>query len=267
MGKATLVLRADADCAIYCDGQLITALNNGKIEKVMVDLGSHTIEFVSLENESCRSIKKVICDVPGNSFLVSINDLRQQINQVQNITMKLMTKANGHSFVDLGLSVVWATCNIGAKRDTDFGLYYALGDTTPESDKHFYLPLQFPDSYYKNIDEECSINPESGHDPVRKLWGGKWRLPTKEDVQDLIDNCDQYKEYKGDKEFLKCTSKINSQSIIIPYAGYYNHQGWNCSFWTSTLRLYGSFYIFNDGYIGDNDIASGLQLRAVMDKE
>lgn len=39
---------------------------------------------------------------------------------------------NGHEYVDLGLSVKWATCNIGAEKPEDYGAYFAWGETTPK---------------------------------------------------------------------------------------------------------------------------------------
>ena len=79
-------------------------------------------------------------------------------------------QANGHEYVDLGLSVKWATCNIGATRPSEFGEYYVWGETSSETLKSDV-----------DVEEQLnkSIHPDSGYDAARENWGGAWRLPTR----------------------------------------------------------------------------------------
>lgn len=106
---------------------------------------------------------------------------------------------NGHEYVNLGLSVKWATCNVGASRPEQSGTYYAWGETAPKYDYSW-------DNYFDAVDNEGErfyeyftstfnrrgknrISPDSGRDAARKEWGASWRLPTKEEMEELIDRC------------------------------------------------------------------------------
>lgn len=59
-------------------------------------------------------------------------------------------KLNGHEYVDLGLSVKWATCNIGANAPEKGGTYYAWGETMPKYDYAWY-------NYFDAIDDEAEL--------------------------------------------------------------------------------------------------------------
>ena len=87
---------------------------------------------------------------------------------------------NGHQYVDLGLSVKWATCNIGASKynTVSYGVFFAWGETETRYafDKNYYLePKQ--GHYY---DGNLSVL-EPSDDAATVLWGKEWRLPTKEE--------------------------------------------------------------------------------------
>ena len=88
----------------------------------------------------------------------------------------------GHEYVDLGLSVKWATCNVGATKPEEYGNYYAWGETTTKS------------SY---TEENCrtfgvSMNDISGnatYDAARANIGGSARMPTASEIDELRLNC------------------------------------------------------------------------------
>ena len=85
--------------------------------------------------------------------------------------------------VDLGLSVKWASCNIGATIPADYGNYYAWGETVPKK------------SYTSDnsvTDGDGSIDDFSGtatYDAASANWGGTWRMPTKDECEELVDEC------------------------------------------------------------------------------
>lgn len=105
-------------------------------------------------------------------------------NNTTQIRFQTTGNENGHGYVDLGLPSgnMWATCNVGAHRPSDFGEYYAWGELV---EKNSYtndncstignLPLNINNTQY---------------DVVNNKWGGKWRMPTKDDLQELVDLCD-----------------------------------------------------------------------------
>ena len=89
---------------------------------------------------------------------------------------------NGHGYVDLGLSVKWATCNLGANKPEDYGNYYAWGETSTKTEYAEYNSK----TYGKSMND---ISGNVNYDVARANWGGKWRLPTKTEMQELIDKC------------------------------------------------------------------------------
>ena len=88
---------------------------------------------------------------------------------------------NGHEWVDLGLSVKWASCNVGARNMLDDGNYYAWGETSTKS-------TYTRDNSETNCVEITDIAGTS-RDVARREWGGTWRLPTKAEMQELVDKC------------------------------------------------------------------------------
>ncbi len=118
---------------------------------------------------------------------------------------------NGHDYVDLGLSVKWATCNVGATAPPDYGNYYAWGSTKT---KWIYL-LWNSISYRK-----CggSIAGNSQYDAARAFWGGSWRLPTKDEIDELIDKCKWKWTTQGCTNGYEITGP-NGNSIFLPAAG------------------------------------------------
>lgn len=118
----------------------------------------------------------------------------------------------GHEWVDLGLSVKWATCNVGASTPDAYGNYYAWGDIKTKSN----FNLSNCVTLHKSAG---SIGGNSSLDAARANWGGNWRMPTKEEFQELIDNCTWTWTSQNGHNGYKVTSKKNSQSIFLPAAG------------------------------------------------
>ena len=118
----------------------------------------------------------------------------------------------GHEFVDLGLSVKWATCNVGADSPEDYGSYFAWGETTK---KKRYTEKN-SETYGKELGD---ISGNSAYDAARANWGSTWRMPTKAEFRELIDSCDWIWTTHNGKEGYKIVSKKNNNSIFLPAAG------------------------------------------------
>ena len=123
-------------------------------------------------------------------------------------------KINGHAYVDLGLSVKWATCNVGASSFKDYGDYFAWGETSTKSSYDEDNSKTYDDSSY-NYD----IGGNASLDAARANWGGTWRLPTKAEAQELRDECDWEWTTQGGKNGYKVTGP-SGRSIFLPAAGY-----------------------------------------------
>ena len=100
---------------------------------------------------------------------------------------------DGHEAVDLGLSVKWATCNVGAYNPEDYGEYYAWGETKEKSD-YRYDNYKWYDSenrvytkYNEEMDGKTVLDPSD--DVATVKWGKKWRMPTKTEIDELVDKC------------------------------------------------------------------------------
>ena len=142
---------------------------------------------------------------------------------------------DGYEYVDLGLSVKWATCKIGAKSETDYGSYFAWGETAEKAD---YTWDTYKWGKYANSDKtdegmtkyntkDGLTTLEAGDDPATVNWGSKWRTPTINECKELLDKTKcvwtwiTKKDADGnDVNGYTVTSKINGNSIFLPAAGY-----------------------------------------------
>ena len=153
--------------------------------------------------------------------------------------------------VDLGLSVKWASCNLGASKPKDAGHFYAWGETKPKtvfSEKNYGLYKEGPQrstgnlaaleylltkycsdkktsdapGVYGNVDGKTVL--EAADDPARKERGGNWRIPTREEMKELHEKCDWKWTEVGGVPGYKVSSRRNGNSIFLPAAGYYRDQ-------------------------------------------
>lgn len=117
---------------------------------------------------------------------------------------------NGHEYVDLGLSVMWATCNVGAESPEDYGDYFAWGEIETKStyNERTYKCKKFSD---------LELPPY--HDAAYANWRSTWRMPTDDEWAELCEKCRwTWITEKGVNGY-NVTSKINGNSIFLPAAG------------------------------------------------
>ena len=139
--------------------------------------------------------------------------------------------------VDLGLSVKWATCNLGATSPEQPGGFYSWGETTPKTSNfgsmegYKYVKTKkssygdnilIYDKYYPDTDK-TKLDPED--DAARVKLGGKWRMPTIAEFQELIDNCTWTLTTRGGVDGFEVKSKVNDNSIFLPFTGMYGPSG------------------------------------------
>ena len=117
--------------------------------------------------------------------------------------------------VDLGLSVYWCSCNVGAETPEEFGDYYAWGETSPKSryteDNYSY----YNSSTTQYIDIGSDIS-GTQYDAATVNLGSDWRMPTKEQMQELLDKCTWEWTQINNINGYKVTA-VNGNSIFIPY--------------------------------------------------
>ena len=133
---------------------------------------------------------------------------------------------NGYDYVDLGLpsGLKWATCNIGASSPEQTGLYFAWGETTGYTAEQVTSGVREFNKASYNAGPAASIstNLTLEHDAAHIYMGGSWRMPTKNEFQELLNNCNvmQTEDYNGTGvKGLVFTSKSNGKSVFFPAAG------------------------------------------------
>ncbi len=149
----------------------------------------------------------------------------------RNETIKRSGTINGHEWVDLGLSVKWATCNVGASQPHGYGNYYAWGETSTKSK----YTSDNSRTHGKNMRD---ISGNSTYDVARSNWGGSWRLPTKREMEELKDKCTWTWTSQSGVKGYKVTGP-NGNSIFLPAAGNCdwssrNDVGEDGYYWSST---------------------------------
>lgn len=183
---------------------------------------------------------------------------------------KLTGVVDGHEAVDLGLSVKWATCNIGTTKPEYFGNYYGWGDPTGKktSSNTNYYPNSNPPTDIKN----------TKYDIAYSNWGKKWRMPTDKEVRELISECYySYKKVNGVGGLL--FKGKTGGTIFLPICGYRDYttnirqSDWG-SYWTSNLNDEIDSKCLKITYDGDAYATiseslrcNGLSVRAVTDSE
>lgn len=177
---------------------------------------------------------------------------------------------NGHEYVDLGLpsGLKWATCNVGASSPSDYGDYYAWGDTATKSE----YTEENCKTWKKSIGD-ISGNPD--YDAARANWGGSWRLPSKKECEELESKCTWTWTTQGGHNGYKVTGP-NGNSIFVPAAGFRYGSSLDAAgdrgyYWSSTpnegntqdaclLYFLGSYH-----YVGWTNRNLGRSVRPVSD--
>ena len=119
--------------------------------------------------------------------------------------------------VDLGLSVYWASHNVGASTPEDIGYIFLWGDIVGYSPERFKERAKLKIKGPTHLD--CFTG-NSEYDAATAHWGGNWRTPTVEEIEELIYECkwEKVKSETDDKKgkFCKVTGP-NQNYIILPY--------------------------------------------------
>lgn len=121
---------------------------------------------------------------------------------------------NGHEYVDLGLpsGLKWATMNVGATSPSDYGSYFAWGETNTKYEYNENNCRTWERTY-------GDIGGNVQYDAARANWGGSWRLPTKAECEELINCCSWAFITMGNHNGYKVTGP-NGNYIFLPAAGY-----------------------------------------------
>lgn len=190
------------------------------------------------------------------------------------------------TYVDLGLSVKWAKCNLGANTPEQSGDFYAWGEVETKNEFD-WTTYKWCNGTFNSLTKYCvkgmrnfgkvdgntKLVPED--DVVCVKLGGKWRMPTKDELDELLVNCTCEWKRINNVNGIKLTSKINGNNIFLPAAGYYFKSlgGVNedCYYWSSSLDSSYSpgavGFVFINGKLqeGYPFRCMGISVRPVLD--
>ena len=128
----------------------------------------------------------------------------------------IAAKEQSKKAVDLGLSVKWAAWNIGAEKPEESGNYYAWGET---STKKSYGTNYF-DREFRKYNKGRKTVLDLYDDVANSRWGGGWRIPTKDEMQELVDRCNwKWTRQNGVLGYLITGPVPNRNSIFLPITG------------------------------------------------
>ena len=151
--------------------------------------------------------------IAGGLKPVIIEEAKPQVVEEEKAVPAGSNVINGHECVDLGLSVKWATCNVGAEKPSDYGDYFGWGETKPKDQYTAGNSKMFE----RGIGDVCG---NAEYDAARANWGGTWRLPTKEEIKELLERCEWIKDVQDGISGYKIRNRGTGNFIFIPAAGY-----------------------------------------------
>ena len=223
---------------------------------------------------------------------------------------------NKHEYVDLGLSVNWATCNVGADKPEDYGDYFAWGEMAPHyksgyaqeepqehwnsymSDGYWWSTYMWSKDTHSSLTKYCNAGDLGNNgftdkmtelvpadDAARMLWGSKWRMPTKSEMEELFNKCTWTWTKENGVYGYRVASNVSGytdRSIFLPAAGIrggkslngidYEGMYWSSSLHTdNSLMAWSIFFVNGDLENIDEDVSvapfsrhNGLSIRPVL---
>ena len=227
-------------------------------------IGSHSVVILK---SGYDALTKTI-NIKEGEALEENAVLVEDVSYSYSVAEARTTESNGHEYVDLGLpsGLKWATCNVGASSPEQYGDYYAWGEIETKGE-------------YSNENSKArgksigDISGNSNYDVARAKWGGNWRMPTMEELEELNSKCTwQWTTQKGINGY-KVTGP-NGNSIFLPAAGCRDGSSLDGVerdgfYWSSTpddSNYYDCLLIFSSSYHNVDMIPcySGLSVRPVL---
>ena len=175
---------------------------------------------------------------------------------------------NGHTYVEMGDGLKWATMNLGATKPEEYGDYFAWGETAAKTDYSWstYFDTSDGGSTFTKYATDKKTVLDLEDDAARQIWKGSWRIPTDAEWTALRDEANFKWDWTDDYEgtgiagqvVISKVSGYEGNTIFLPAAGY--RDGTSLSFvgsygvyWSSSLSTGGSSYAwyvgFNSGYV------------------
>ncbi|MCQ2192899.1 MAG: hypothetical protein MJZ23_08600 [Paludibacteraceae bacterium] len=221
------------------------------------------------------------------SIVLLLGSLCANAKEMDGVTVS--GKEGIYTYVDLGLpsGTKWGTYNLGATKPSEYGDYFAWGETKPKEVYSWstYKWCKGSDdsmtkycnkSKYGTVDNKTVLDAED--DAATANWGSAWRMPTFDEIKELIEGCDWewVEDFNGSGVNGQLgTSMKNGATIFLPAAGYRDNSdlyfvGVSGYYWSSSLGEYYPFsacYLYFDVggvYWSSYGRLSGRSVRAVL---
>jgi len=183
------------------------------------------------------------------------------VTDVKRVYFTVDTVPSTPTAVDLGLpsGTKWASCNVGASSPEDYGDYFAWGETSPKdsytTDNSTTYGVSYSDLQSKGvIDSDGNLT--ATYDAATTNWGKGWRMPTEEEMKELVNNC-SWTWTSQNGVYGQLVTGSNGNSIFLPAAGYrygtsLYYAGSHGYYWSSTAdedySRYAYCLIFRSGF-------------------
>ena len=235
---------------VYADGGMsrqygypVRAVRAQKPERKIFTVNFYTSDSVLIESQKVMeftSAKEILPPAKDDHVFVGWSTSVECVSSDLSVyaQYKSILMEDVHPYVDLGLpsGTLWATYNVGATKPeqyADYGDFFAWGDVVPDRDFTWYsykygkaqlqwdlyglTKYNFEGGYPSSIDRLSTLLPED--DAATVSWGVYWRMPTSEELRELIENCEySWTEVDGVKG--ANFTGPNGNSVFFPASGY-----------------------------------------------
>jgi len=248
--------------------------------------GSYTVasDNSSVATAALSGTTLTITPISAGTATITVTDTQSGQTATIAVTVTANNPTTDAVAVDLGLpsGTLWADRNVGASSPEDYGGYYAWGEIEEKEYYEWGTYKWCNDSYntqtkyctkssYGTVDNKTVLDPED--DVAHVKWGGSWKMPTLDQVTELLDNCSSEWTTQNGVEGRKFTGP-NGNSIFLPAAGgrFYgelDYAGSRLYYWSSTLHesfpYYACSLYFGSGraYWDDDGRRYGFSVRPV----
>ena len=182
-------------------------------------LGQFTCNLTNLQDATTYYARAYAINEKGTAYGEEVSFTTKALSGIE----------NGYTWVDLGLSVKWATMNVGASSPEDYGDYFAWGETSTKSTydwsnyKHYINGSSTPLTKYNTSSSDGTVDNkttlELSDDAAHVNWGGAWRMPTDAELTELREQCTWTWTTQNGVNGYNVTGS-NGNSIFLPAAGF-----------------------------------------------
>lgn len=166
----------------------------------------------------------------------------------------------------------WASCNVGAERPSDLGLYFSWGNIDGHriDEGYDFTQVVYNSTPAAAIDADLSLD----QDAARANLDAPWRMPSESEFQELYDNCTHIWATMNGVNGILFTSNVNGNTLFFPAAGLYNGSSLNDRgsrglYWSSTyISAANACYLsFSSSNVSPQNTGLrfiGISVRAVL---